>query len=305
MAKTHPGGFSIGFRRGWGDWQRDLTHLIRFARENDFEFIDFGPASPEELKQVLDAGLSIGSVDLKDWKALLSSDAARRQAAIDANIGYIRAVAELGISTFFVVLSPEDPARKRAENFDLAVDSFGQLARAMHEARIVIEGAPGPAPWHGNIACTPADARAFFAALVERFGPQAAGTVGLNFDPSHLVRMGIDPQRFLAEFLPRIHHVHAKDTELLEDAQYAHGNLQPATFAAPHRFGGNHWRYAIPGRGAVKWSSLLAALSAGGYRGGVSIELEDEQFNGTEAGEKQGLLAARDFLASRALKGHR
>jgi hypothetical protein len=28
----------------------------------------------------------------------------------------------------------------------------------------------------------------------------------------------------------------------------------------------------------------------------ISIELEDENFNGTEEGEKRGLIAARDFL---------
>jgi len=300
MAKTHPGGLSIGFRRGWGDWQRDLALLVRFARENNFEFIDFGPASCEELSRVLDAGMGIGSVDLKEWKALVSPDAARRGAAVDANIRYVLDVTGLGIKNFLAVVSPEDPSRKRSENFELAVDSFGQLAREVRSAgaRIVIEGAPGPAPWHGSIACTPADARAFFAALAERFGPEAAETIGLNFDPSHLVRMGIAPERFLAEFLPRIHHVHGKDTELLEAGQYAHGNLQPATFDSPHRFGGHHWRYAIPGRGAVKWPPLLSALQAGGYRGGVSIELEDEQFNGTEAGEKQGLREARDFLSA-------
>ena len=299
LAKTRPGGFSIGFRRGWGDWQRDLSLLIAFARDNDFEFIDFGPAPRDELRRVLDAGLGVGSVDLKDWKALVSPDAARRGAAIDANIQYVCDVTALGISRFLVVVSPEDPARKRQENFDLAVDSFGQLAAAIRPtgAKIVIEGSPGPAPWHGSIACTPADARAFFAAIAERFGAEAADAVGLNFDPSHLVRMGINPDRFLAEFLPRIHHVHGKDTELSAEGLYAHGNLQPATFAAPPRFGGQHWRYAIPGRGAVPWASLLSALKVAGYTGGVSIELEDEQFNGTEAGEKQGLLASRDFLA--------
>jgi sugar phosphate isomerase/epimerase len=305
MARTHIGSFPIGFRRGWGDWQRDVALLIRFARANDFEFIDFGPAPCEELSRVRDAGIGIGSVDLMEWKALVSPDSARRSTAVDANVRYIREVTGLGISKFLVVVSPEDPTRKRSENFELAVDSFGRIAREVRStgARILIEGAPGAAPWHGSLACTPADARAFFAALADRFAPETADTVGLNFDPSHLVRMGIDPQRFLAEFLPRIHHVHGKDTELLDAGQYDHGNLQPATFASPHRFGGNHWRYAIPGRGSVRWPALLSTLQAGGYRGGVCIELEDEQFNGTEAGEKQGLIEARDFLSDETRTG--
>jgi sugar phosphate isomerase/epimerase len=305
MAKTDPGGFPIGFRRGWGHWQRDLSLLIGFAKERDFEFLDFGPAPPEDLKRVLDAGLGIGSVDLKDWKSLVSPDPAHRSAALEANVRYVHEVTALGIKKFLVVVSPQDPSRKRSENFDLAVNSFGQLARAIHPsgALIMIEGAPGPPPWHGSIACTPADVRAFLAAILERFGPEAAEVVCLNFDPSHLVRMGIDPHRFLVEFLPRIHHVHGKDTELSADGLYAHGNLQSATFATPHLFGGQHWRYAIPGRGAVEWTTLLSTLHAADYGGGVSIELEDEQFNGTEAGEKQGLIEARDFLAAVEAKG--
>ena len=39
-------------------------------------------------------------------------------------------------------------------------------------------------------------------------------------------------------------------------------------------------------------------LKAAGYDGAISIELEDENFNGTEEGEKRGFLASRDFLAS-------
>ena len=40
----------------------------------------------------------------------------------------------------------------------------------------------------------------------------------------------------------------------------------------------------------------LEILAAAGYDGFVSIELEDANFNGTEEGEKQGLLLARRFL---------
>jgi hypothetical protein len=33
-----------------------------------------------------------------------------------------------------------------------------------------------------------------------------------------------------------------------------------------------------------------------GYKGTISVELEDMNFNGSEAGEKRGLIASRDFL---------
>ncbi|MBK8857548.1 MAG: hypothetical protein IPN11_07620 [Opitutaceae bacterium] len=43
---------------------------------------------------------------------------------------------------------------------------------------------------------------------------------------------------------------------------------------------------------------LLTVLKDAGYKGYVSIELEDVDFNGTVDGEKRGFLAARDFLQS-------
>ena len=38
------------------------------------------------------------------------------------------------------------------------------------------------------------------------------GTVGLNYDPSHLVWLMIDQERFIREFGPHILHVQAKDS---------------------------------------------------------------------------------------------
>ena len=56
---------------------------------------------------------------------------------------------------------------------------------------------------------------------------------GVNYDPSHLMRMNIDPLRFLYEFGNRVYHVHGKDTEWLSDNLYDYGSEQPATFAKP------------------------------------------------------------------------
>jgi sugar phosphate isomerase/epimerase len=118
---------------------------------------------------------------------------------------------------------------------------------------------------------------------------------GLNYDPSHLVRLGVDHVRFLKEFAPHVKHVHAKDTDVNAEALYDFGT-QPATFAKPHGFGEWTWRYTIPGHGVVRWNEVAAILKSSGYRGAISIELEDEHFNGSEAGEKAGLLHSLNFL---------
>ncbi|MCC7144978.1 MAG: sugar phosphate isomerase/epimerase [Phycisphaeraceae bacterium] len=290
MARTRTGSFPIGFRRGWSDWQRSLPGLIEFARKNDFEAIDVGPMGEEELKTIPAAGLKIGSVDLTQWTDLFSPDAGKRRAAVEANAQLVKMAVKLGVKAFFCVIIPEDAKKPRQENFDLAVDSFSRLTTALAGtgAKIVLEGWPGNG---ANLACTPADYRAVLKAV-------GGDVLGVNFDPSHLIRMGIDPVRFVAEFAPKVYHVHGKDTEILEDELYEHGNYQPATFAKGHGFGGQHWRYTLPGHGCARWTKMFSILKDAGYKGYVSIELEDENFNGSEEGEKRGLIASRDYLAS-------
>lgn len=290
MAKTTTGSFSIGFRRGWGDWQKNLANVISYAKGGGFEAIDVGAVDVADVKQIVAAGLRVGTVDLKAWTDLASADAGKRKAAAQLNTEYVKQVVAAGCKNFFVVVIPEDHAKARKDNFAYAVDGYGQLCNAIAStgAKLSIEGWPGGGPHYSSLACTPADYRAFLKEL----GPAA----GVNFDPSHLIRMGCDPVRFLNEFASRVVHVHGKDTEILEDELYEHGNLQPATFAKGHGFGGHHWRYTLPGHGCARWTKLFAILNAVGYKGCVCVELEDERFNGTEAGEKRGLEASRDFL---------
>jgi len=148
-----------------------------------------------------------------------------------------------------------------------------------------VEGWPGP----GALCCTPEGFREFFKACPSK-------ALGVNYDPSHLIRMGIDPLRFLREFASRVFHVHGKDTELLPEGLYEFGNTQPPTFAKEIAFGSRHWRYTIPGHGIMSWTEALGILKESGYAGCVSIELEDANFNGSEQSEKLGLTLGRDFL---------
>jgi sugar phosphate isomerase/epimerase len=180
-------------------------------------------------------------------------------------------------------LASPDPAQRKA-----AAEDNAQVCEAIAPlgARVVLEGWPGRE--NASIACTPADFRSVLREI-----PRGCG---INFDPSHLIRMGIDPVRFLEEFAPRVCHVHGKDTEIIDENLYEHGHLQEATFAAKHVHGGFSWRYTIPGHGRARWGKMLSQLKSAGYDGMVSIELEDEDFNGSEEGERRGLIAGRSFL---------
>jgi sugar phosphate isomerase/epimerase len=294
MAQTRTGSFPIGFRRGASDWQKKLPDLIAFAKSNGFEALDVEDLAADQVKLILAAGLKVGSVDLKrPWAAIASADAGKRKDAVAAAAEHIKSLTGAGVRNFFTVVFPEDDSRDVRENFRFAVDGYGALAGAIagSGAKIVMEGYPGSYPYYPALCCTPASLREFFKET-------GADSLAINFDPSHLIRMGIDAVRFLGEFAGRVGHVHAKDTEIMEEKVYEFGTLQQAGLAEPYAFGGYFWRYAIPGHGVARWGKMLSILKEAGYEGGISIELEDMNFNGSEVGEKRGLIAGRDFLVN-------
>jgi len=292
MAHTRTGSFPIGFRIGGSEWQKNISDVIGFARDSGFAGLDLPANDPAAVGTILEAGLAIGTVDVPQaWTDLCSADAGKRSEAAKEKADQIAALVEAGAKHFFCVILPEDQTAERSENLEYAADGYGQLCEHIADtgAKILLEGWPGGYPYYASLACTPADYRLVF----DRVG---SDVLGVNYDPSHLVRMHIDPLRFIQEFSSRIFHVHAKDTELLDDVVYDYGITQLATEATKHGYGEHIWRYTIPGHGCIRWTRLFAELANVGYDGMVCIELEDEQFAGSKEAEQRGLLGSRDFL---------
>ncbi len=134
--------------------------------------------------------------------------------------------------------------------------------------------------WPGghNIAYAPKIWRRIFA--------EWAG-VGMNFDPSHLIWQMIDMPRFIAEFGPRMVHVHAKDLMIDRDGLYENGVMSL----------GMGWQVPrMPGLGDVNWPAFFAGLYRAGYDGPIVIEHEDRVFEGTDEKVARGFLLARDVL---------
>ena len=99
--------------------------------------------------------------------------------------------------------------------------------------------------WPGghNLATTPR----IWRRILEQWG----GTIGLNFDPSHLILQMIDIPRFIREFGPHILHVQAKDLTIDREGLYERG-----VFSL-----GMGWQVPrLPGLGDVDWGVLFAAL---------------------------------------------
>ena len=288
--RTRTGDFRIGFRRGGSSWQRNLAGQAAWAKGAGFELIDLGQVTGESVQTVQQAGLEVVSVDLHDWSGLLNPDSAKRKDAIARNTAYIEEMAALGVKIFFTVAIPADADRSGKENFNLAVASYAELASVAekHQAQVVLEGWPGGPPFP-NLFCNPESCRALFREVI-------SPGIGLNFDPSHLIRMGIDPVRFIDEFAGRVGHVHGKDTEILTDGLYEVGLYQASIFQKPVFCGEFAWRYTIPGDGVTRWAYVFSVLKQADFSGAVSVELEDARYTGTQQAEQDGLVAAMNYL---------
>jgi sugar phosphate isomerase/epimerase len=289
--KTRTGWYPVGFRRGWSSWQKDLPGLCRWAADNSFDSLDLNVATAADMATVTAAGLAVGSVDLINLGEITHPDPGKRKEVVDRNIAYITEAAGWGAKVFFTIVGG-DPARKRSENYKTAVEAFAPIAEAAAAAgaTIAVEGYPGGIPHLALLCTTPETVRAFLKDI-----PRG---LSVNYDPSHLIRLGVDHIRFLKEFGGHVSHVHGKDTELFPEAAYEFGLYQPSAFKEGHGFGEQAWRYTLPGHGVARWTEIFNTLQSVAYTGRVSIELEDEHFNGTEDGEKAGLVGAMRFLAT-------
>ena len=142
-------------------------------------------------------------------------------------------------------------------------------------------------------------AAAYVNSAVHAHGADLDHLVGLLRDhaSADVLDLGCGGGHVTFHVAPHVKHVHAKDTDVDEEALYEFGT-QASAFATPHRWGEWTWRYTLPGHGQARWNESFKILKDAGYKGAVSVELEDENFNTDEAGEKQGLLAGAHFLAS-------
>ena len=153
-----------------------------------------------------------------------------------------------------------------------------------HGVKITIENCPmifSNDEWPGgnNIAWSPY----IWRRILEKWG----GTIGLNYDPSHLVWLMIDQGRFIREFGPHILHYQAKDVMIDRDGLYERGSMSS----------GIGWQIPrLPGLGDADWGEIFSNLYLVGYDGDCIIEHEDRRFEGTDELVKRGFLLARNIL---------
>jgi sugar phosphate isomerase/epimerase len=183
-----------------------------------------------------------------------------------------------------------DLTRTVSENLRLAEDLLPPLVdyAADRGVRLVVENCPMEG-WHpdgypANLAYSP-----------ELWGWMAQLGLFLNYDPSHLVWLGIDPLDALLGHLDQVLHVQAKDVQVDLAARSRYGVFGQVVDRSAWVSG--WWRYRVPGLGQVDWRRIVDALYEAGYDGVVSVEHEDPVWSGDPDRVRQGLVIAERTLA--------
>jgi sugar phosphate isomerase/epimerase len=119
----------------------------------------------------------------------------------------------------------------------------------------------------------------------------------LNWDPSHLTWIGIDPVKTIAPYIDRIVHAQAKDVELQPHDRQRYGHFGPARDRSGDPWDMGWWRYRVPGLGQVDWSAVVDSLYEHGFTGTLSVEHEDPVWGGTPEKVVRGLDIAHRTLS--------
>jgi sugar phosphate isomerase/epimerase len=286
-----------------------LENLVSYAAEGGFEALevaawpDLGDrpftashlpvpgmtgADAERIRELFSArGLTLSSVAYYDNN--LHPDPGERKAVNDHLLACIDAAALLGCPTVGTFVG-RDPSKTVSENLRAAEQLFPRLVDYAGErgVKIIIENCVMEG-WHpdgypGNLAYSP-----------ELWEWMFSLGLYLNYDPSHLMWMGIDPIEAVRPYVDKIPHAQAKDAELFPERRNRYGYPGKAV-KRDDPWDVGWWRYRVPGLGQVDWRRLVDALYEGGFTGVLSIEHEDPVWGGTEEKVKTGLEVARREL---------
>ena len=289
--------------------ERTLAEIAAWARAHDFDALEvaawpalgdrpftathldvesFGQREADAATALFDRHrLTLSSIAFYDNN--LHPDPTERSAVNRHVMACIDAAALLGCPTVGTFVG-RDPSKSVAENlveaatiFAPLVDRAGQSGVKLIIENCVMEG------WHpdgypGNLAYSP-----------ELWEWMFSLGLYLNFDPSHLVWMGIDPVEAVRPYIDRIPHAQAKDIEVFTDRRNRFGWPGKAV-ARDNPWDVGWWRYRVPGLGTVDWRRLVDTLYEGGFDGVLSVEHEDPVWGGSPERVETGLDVAHHTL---------
>jgi sugar phosphate isomerase/epimerase len=135
---------------------------------------------------------------------------------------------------------------------------------------------------------------AYNAETMRRLIDVAPGTIGVNFDPSHLFWQQADPIAAIRALGESIYHVHAKDCRIDAANTALNGVLDYKNYTRELE---RSWMFRTVGYGhdALVWKDIVTNLRLVGYDHVLSIEHEDSVMSGPE-GLKKAIAFLRDAV---------
>lgn len=274
----------------------DALELAAWPRLGDRPFVarhiyadEWSDAEADRVRAALDEnGLELSALAYYDNN--LHPDPAHREeihAHVRACIDAAAALGGVPVGTFVGrdnSLSVADNLREAERVLPPLVDYAGERGVKLMIENCVMEG------WHpdgypGNLAYSP-----------ELWEWMFDLGLWLNFDPSHLLWIGIDPVAALKPHVDKVIHAHAKDAETFPDKRNQYGFFGRMSTRESDPWDMGWWQFRVPGLGQVDWAGYVETLRAGGFDGVLSVEHEDPEWGGTDEKIEGGLELARDHL---------
>ena len=270
---------------------RPVEEVLDFAKDAGFEAIELDVnghiKSPENVAPVVakarERGLFVCSLTFVGNQN--DSDRAKRKDLRSLTAEFAKAADEAKVPVMVIFPGRGETTPEEDDYKSFAELVHGLIAVTKSALSFAIENWPGPK--NAFIGVTPGGWAQLFALIPDK-------RFGLEFDPSHLIRLGIDPHAAFEGVKDRLKILHAKDTSIDQK------RLQEVGY-----HGAGWWRYRLPGSGLLDWPKFLRQAKSCGFDGTISIEHEDSDYgwprkdlDARKEGERKGLKFLRGVLSS-------
>jgi sugar phosphate isomerase/epimerase len=266
-------------------WPQDNSDTRRYAGVTHIDVADLGKSQIGAIKDILQKN-NIYISGLGYYPNPLDPDAEKAKFYQNHIKKVIKACATLDIPVMNTFIG-RDPKKNVAENLAAYEKAWKPIVKVAEDngVKIGIENCPmwfTNDEWAGgkNLATTPSIWTKMFEIIPSE-------TLGLNYDPSHMVWQMMDEVYPIYNFADRLHHIHLKDVKVYRDKLNRVGIMaNPLEYHSPK----------LPGLGDVNWRAFFAALTDVRYRGPVCIEVEDKAYENSLEDRQAAIRTSRNYL---------
>jgi sugar phosphate isomerase/epimerase len=257
----------------------------RYAGVTHVDVTDFTSAKADNIRRTMaDAKVAISALGY--YPNPLSPKPEESELAVAHLKKVIQAAALLGLKTINTFIG-RDWTKSVDDNWPRLLDTWKPLVKFAegNGIRVGIENCPmlfSRDEWPGgkNIATSPKLWRRLFNDI-------GSDSLGLNYDPSHMIWQQMDYLQPMRDFQDRLFHIHAKDVRLDRQRLNEVGILaHPNEYHTPK----------LPGLGDVHWGQFFSILTDVGYSGPVCVEVEDRAYEASLDSRQASLIQSHTYL---------